>query len=268
MATLLTSSGKFYSVEAENGYFKPQNYKKMSNEQKIWNFVLSGDFQMMCSQDMRIKNYSIIQITVEEGNNFYEYGNDQVVEGLQIKSLSEEGLRCFMSKEIVSGRAVDENRILCAMTFMVIERLKMEDIVALTDDDNHQGRVCKFKDRWYALPLLGNDDQLNYEKILKAFKAIAWRKEVKLVGSPVWVTGTITHKGICLENTGALMVETLSRKGATKYMLCLPDNGKILINIEEKDLNVKEVNSSYGCYFKTRFNFFRFGDKKNLERRR
>lgn len=266
MATLLTSRGKFYSVETEDCYFKPRNFKKISHEQKIMNFVQSEDFQVMCSLDMRIKNYSIIQITVEEGDNFYEYGNDRVIEGLQIKSLSEEGLRCFMSKEIVSGRAFDENRILCAMTFMVIERLRAADIDALAGYDNPQ--CCKSRDRWYALPLLGNGDQLDYQKILKAFKAIAWRKELKMIGNPVWMTGTITHKGICLENTGALVVETLSRKKAKKFMLCLADNGKILVNVEEKDINLTEVSSAYGCYLKTKYNFFRFGDHKNLERRK
>lgn len=246
MVTLLTSRGRVYQVDAKYETFETKNFKKVSNEQRILNFVEGREFQRLCIFDPRIKNNTIIQITVEEGPNVYQYGNDHEVDGLQIKIDPEEGLKCFKSKEAVRNRTAEENRILCAMSFFV------------------QGSF----ETWRAIPLLGDEDQLNYSKILRAFSSIARRKEVKLVGNPVWMTGTINYKGTTLENTGALVVETLSRKKAKKFMLCLADNGKILVNVEGKDIDLKEVNSSYGCYFKTRFNYFRFGDKKNLERRR
>ncbi len=246
MATLLTSRGRVYQLDAKYETFKTKNFKKVSNEQRILNFIEGREFQKLCMFDPRIKNNTIIQITVEEGPNVYQYGNDYEVNGLQIKINPEEGLKCFKSKEAVTNRTTEENRILCAMTFLVTGNLET----------------------WRAIPLLGDEEQLNYSKILRAFTSIAWRKELKMIGNPVWMTGTITHKGICLENTGALVVETLSRKKAKKFMLCLADNGKILVNVEEKDINLTEVSSAYGCYLKTKYNFFRFGDHKNLERRK
>ncbi len=246
MATMFTSGGRVYQLDAKYEIYESRNFKKVSNEQRIFNFIKSYEFQKLCMFDPRIKNNKIIQITVEEGPNVYQYGNDYEVDGLQIKVDPGEGLRCFKSKGVVCNRTAEENRILCAMTFLVTGNLEV----------------------WRAIPLLGDEDQLNYSKILRAFNAIAWRKEVKLVGDPVWMTGTINYKGITLENTGALVVETLSRKKVKRFMLCLADSGKILVNVEGKDIDLKEVNSSYGCYFKTRFNYFRFRDKKNLERRR
>lgn len=246
MATLLTSRGRVYQLDAKYETFKTKNFKKVSNEQRILNFVEGYEFQRLCMFDPRIKNNTVIQITVEEGPNVYQYGNDHEVDGLQIKINPEEGLRCFKSKGAVCNRTAEENRILCAMTFLVTGNLET----------------------WRAIPLLGDEDQLKYSKILRAFTSIAWRKELKLVGNPFWATGTINYKGSTLENTGALVVETLSRKKAKKFMLCLADNGKILVNVEEKDINLKEVNSAYGCYLKTKYNFFRFGDHKNLERRK
>lgn len=246
MATLLTSRGKVYQVDAKYETFNKRNFKKVSNEQRILNFIEGREFQKLCMFDPRIKNNTVIQITVEEGPNVYQYGNDYEVNGLQIKINPEEGLRCFKSKEAVTNRTTEENRILCAMAFLVTGNLET----------------------WRAIPLLGDEEQLNYSKILRAFTSIAWRKELKMIGNPVWMTGTINYKGSTLENTGALVVETLSRKKAKKFMLCLADNGKILVNVEEKDINLKEVNSAYGCYLKTKYNFFRFGDHKNLERRK
>ncbi len=246
MATLLTSRGKVYQVDAKYETFNKRNFKKVSNEQRILNFIEGREFQKLCMFDPRIKNNTVIQITVEEGPNVYQYGNDHEVDGLQIKIDPEEGLKCFKSKGAVCNRTAEENRILCAMTFLVTGNLET----------------------WRAIPLLGDEDQLKYSKILRAFTSIAWRKELKLVGNPFWATGTINYKGSTLENTGALVVETLSRKKAKKFMLCLADNGKILVNVEEKDINLTEVNSAYGCYFKTKYNFFRFGDHKNLEWRK
>lgn len=246
MATLLTSRGKVYQVDAKYEIFKTRNFKKVSNEQRILNFVEGYEFQRLCMFDPRIKNNSIIQITVEEGPNVYQYGNDHEVDGLQIKIDPEEGLKCFKSKEAICNRKAEENRILCAMSFFV------------------QGNF----ETWRAIPLLGDDDQLKYSRVCRAFRTIAAWKKLKLVGNPVWKSGAINYKGITLENTGALVVETLSRKKAKKFMLCLADSGKILVNVKEKDIDLKEVSSAYGCYFKTRFNRFRFGDEQDLEQRR
>lgn len=246
MATILTSRGNFSLLETRVETFKKKNVKGISFEQQILNFVQSSEFQHLCMFDPLVKNNCLMQITVEEGLNCYQYGNEWEVEGLQIKINSEDGLRCFKSKEIVTKREMAENRILCAMTFLV------------------QGSF----ESWRAIPLLGNDDQLLYPKICRAFNTLAARKELKLISDPVWTSGTIRQKGVELLDSGALAVKTLSRRKAVKYMLCLPDNGKILVNVDPKDVDLKEVDSRYGCYFKTKFNHFRFGDKKSLEWRK
>lgn len=230
-AVMKNFTGTLPRIEKFVGNCPRRNETKLSNAQKIRDFVFSPELHLFCEKN-RLQEAFMMQVTVGRKIKAYALTEEKTLCDFVINILPEEGIRDYKADKVIATPSFKENKIFCSATYWVSQ-----------DEAGY----------WQAREILADDAYLDNQKTDKAFALLADFKG--------YISFESFDADVCLKVNGVshqtkARVALALKSGCSRYLLCLYDNGKIL-DVPFEDIEVKKLNVPEMGLLKTKFNWLK-----------